>query len=389
MYAENYDSLGGIILIDLANSYSAKANIKVIGVGGAGNNAVNRMIEDEAPSIEFVAANTDDQVLKTSKSSIRIQLGDKLTRGLGAGGNPEVGKRAAEESYDEIGQSLEGTDMLFITAGMGGGTGTGAAPVIASIAKEKGILTVGVVTKPFRFEGKPRMKNAESGIEELKKCVDTLVVIPNQRLLEVIDKGTSLNDSFRKADEVLRQGVLGISELITDPGVINLDFSDIRTIMSNKGMAHMGVGRASGKNKAEQAALAAINSPLLETSIKGAKHVIYSIAGDNDLSLNDVEVASDIIGDAIDPDANIIFGTSVDDNLKDEIIITVIATGLESEPQKEHIPQPVQETVQKTMNIISEEVESTISKIEQPSVCESSNDLPFEIPIFLQNSRNK
>lgn len=376
-------------MIDLANSYSAKANIKVIGVGGAGNNAVNRMIEDEAPSIEFVAANTDDQVLKTSKSSIRIQLGDKLTRGLGAGGNPEVGKRAAEESYDEIGQSLEGTDMLFITAGMGGGTGTGAAPVIASIAKEKGILTVGVVTKPFRFEGKPRMKNAESGIEELKKCVDTLVVIPNQRLLEVIDKGTSLNDSFRKADEVLRQGVLGISELITDPGVINLDFSDIRTIMSNKGMAHMGVGRASGKNKAEQAALAAINSPLLETSIKGAKHVIYSIAGDNDLSLNDVEVASDIIGDAIDPDANIIFGTSVDDNLKDEIIITVIATGLESEPQKEHIPQPVQETVQKTMNIISEEVESTISKIEQPSVCESSNDLPFEIPIFLQNSRNK
>jgi len=386
-------------LIELANSYSAQANIKVIGVGGAGNNAVNRMIEDGAPTIEFIAANTDDQVLKTSKSSIRIQLGDKLTRGLGAGGRPEIGMKAAEESSDEIAQALEGTDMLFITAGMGGGTGTGAAPVIASIAKERGILTVGVVTKPFKFEGRPRMKNAENGIEELRKAVDTLVVIPNQRLMEVIDKGTSLNDSFKKADEVLRQGVLGISELITDPGIINLDFSDIRTVMSDKGMAHMGVGRANGKNKAEQAAQSAINSPLLETSITGAKHVIYSIAGDKDLTLNDVEVASEIIGNAIDPDANIIFGTSVDDELKDEIVITVIATGLDNVGEVQSVQsqdtanaQPVNVQQSQPAYVVSGAQpveEKQISKQGQQPARNTASELPFEIPIFLQNNPRK
>ena len=390
---------GVIILIELANSYSAQANIKVIGVGGAGNNAVNRMIEDGAPTIEFIAANTDDQVLKTSKSSIRIQLGDKLTRGLGAGGRPEIGMKAAEESSDEIAQALEGTDMLFITAGMGGGTGTGAAPVIASIAKERGILTVGVVTKPFKFEGRPRMKNAENGIEELRKAVDTLVVIPNQRLMEVIDKGTSLNDSFKKADEVLRQGVLGISELITDPGIINLDFSDIRTVMSDKGMAHMGVGRANGKNKAEQAAQSAINSPLLETSITGAKHVIYSIAGDKDLTLNDVEVASEIIGNAIDPDANIIFGTSVDDELKDEIVITVIATGLDNVGEVQSVQsqdtanaQPVNVQQSQPAYVVSGAQpveEKQISKQGQQPARNTASELPFEIPIFLQNNPRK
>ncbi|MDR1066180.1 MAG: cell division protein FtsZ, partial [Clostridiales bacterium] len=297
-------------MIDIVNSQSSGAKLKVIGVGGGGNNAVDRMIADNVESIDFISVNTDHQALDRSKAPTRIQLGSKLTRGLGAGGNPEVGQKAAEETRDEIKDAIEGADMLFITAGMGGGTGTGAAPIIASVAHEMGILTVGVVTKPFAFEGKPRMRNAINGITELKKYVDTLVVIPNQKLLEIIDKTTSIIDAFKKADEVLRQGVQGISDLISKPGMINLDFADVHTVMSQKGIAHMGVGRASGKNTTETAAEIAIKSPLLETSIEGATSVLISIAGDSSLGLFDTDVAATIIGSAIDPDAEIIFGTS-------------------------------------------------------------------------------
>ncbi|MCL2592377.1 MAG: cell division protein FtsZ [Defluviitaleaceae bacterium] len=315
-------------MIDIVANQNTNAKIKVIGVGGGGNNAVNRMIEDNVEYIDFIAVNTDYQVLEISKAPTRIQLGEKLTRGLGAGGDPMVGEKSAQESHAEIASALSGADMVFITAGMGGGTGTGAAPVIAEIAKEQGVLTVGVVTKPFSFEGKKRMDNALRGIEELKKNVDTLIVIPNQKLLEIIDKDTSLKESFKKADEVLRQGVEGISSLIGKPGMINLDFADVRTTMQNKGVAHMGVGRAKGKNRAEEAAKMAINSPLLETTIKGAKNLLISIAGDDTLSLNDTSIASDIIGADTSIDAEIILGTSEDLSLKDEIIVTVIATGI-------------------------------------------------------------
>ncbi len=356
---------------------NGNAKIVVIGVGGGGNNAVNRMIADNVKSIEFISVNTDNQALNSSKASVKIQLGNKLTRGLGAGGKPEIGRKAAEESSEEVTNAITGADMLFITAGMGGGTGTGAAPVIAALAREQGILTVGVVTKPFNFEGKKRMRNAVEGIEELKKNVDTLVVIPNQRLLEVIDKDTSLVDSFKKADEVLRQGVQGISDLISKPGMINLDFADVRTIMSNKGIAHMGVGRASGKNKTETAAEMAIRSPLLETSINGAKSVLISIAGDLNLGLFDTDVAANIIADAIDPDAEIIFGTTINEDLKDEVIVTVIATGLEND------------------SISSSP--TTFSKSETSKFIDNANfksdfndgEMSFDIPIFLQKKRNQ
>ena len=318
-------------MIDIAANHNGNAKIKVIGVGGGGNNAVNRMIEDNVEYIDFIAVNTDYQVLEISKAPTRIQLGEKLTRGLGAGGDPSVGEKAALESADEIAAAISGADMVFVTAGMGGGTGTGAAPIIAGIAKEQGILTVGVVTKPFSFERKKRMENALRGIEELKKNVDTLIVIPNQKLLEIIDKDTSLKESFKRADEVLRQGVEGISSLIGKPGIINLDFADVRTTMQNKGVAHMGVGRASGKNRAEIAAKMAINSPLLETTIKGAKNVLISIAGDDTLSLNDTNIASDIIGEDTSLDVEIILGTSENKDLKDEVVITVIATGIEDD----------------------------------------------------------
>ncbi|MDR2902962.1 MAG: cell division protein FtsZ, partial [Clostridiales bacterium] len=267
-------------MIDIdTNKFDKSHVIKVVGVGGGGNNAVNRMIDDNVEFIEYIAVNTDFQVLKLSKAPQVIQLGEKLTRGLGAGGNPEVGRKAAEETREEIAQILNGADIVFITSGMGGGTGTGAAPVIAGIAKEMGILTVGVVTKPFPFEGNRRMKNALNGIDELKNNVDTLIVIPNQKLLEVISKETTALDAFKKADEVLRQGVQGIADLILNPCIINLDFADIRTIMSDKGLAHMGVGRSSGRNKIETAVEMAIKSPLLETSIDGAENVLISIAG--------------------------------------------------------------------------------------------------------------
>lgn len=316
-------------MIDIdTNKFDKSHVIKVLGVGGGGNNAVNRMIDDNVEFIEYIAVNTDFQVLKLSKAPQIIQIGEKLTRGLGAGGNPEVGRKSAEETREEIAQALTGADIVFITAGMGGGTGTGAAPVIAGIAKEMGILTVGVVTKPFPFEGSKKMKNALCGIDELKTNVDTLIVIPNKKLLEVISKETTALDAFKKADEVLRQGVQGIADLILNPGIINLDFADIRTIMSDKGLAHMGVGRASGRNKIETAVEMAIKSPLLETSIDGAENVLISIAGDANLGLLDASNAAELIKSNIDTDAEIFFGMSVDDALQDEVVITVIATGI-------------------------------------------------------------
>ncbi|MDD4189056.1 MAG: cell division protein FtsZ [Eubacteriales bacterium] len=308
------------------------AQIKVVGVGGGGNNAVNRMITAGLRGVEFISINTDKQALFLSKANTKIQIGDKLTKGLGAGGNPEIGQKAAEESSEEISQAIKGADMVFVTAGMGGGTGTGGAPIIAKIAKEMGILTVGVVTKPFLFEGKRRMMHAEKGVENLKQTVDTLITIPNDRLLEIAEKNTSILEAFKTADEVLSQGVQGISDLIAVPGLINLDFADVKTIMLNTGLAHMGIGKGSGENKAEEAAKMAIQSPLLETSIDGAKGVLMNITGGSDLGIFEVNQAAEIIQNCADPDANIIFGAVIDDNLRDEMIITVIATGFESNP---------------------------------------------------------
>ncbi|MEG1255276.1 cell division protein FtsZ [Clostridium sp.] len=318
-------------MIDFDVQNEDLCKIKVVGCGGGGNNAVNRMIEEGLKNVEFIGINTDKQALALSKAEFKIQLGDKLTRGLGAGANPEIGRKAAEESKEEIVEALKGSDMVFITCGMGGGTGTGAAPVVAEIAKSMGILTVGVVTKPFPFEGRKRMIHAEAGIKALKESVDTLVTIPNERLLSVVDKKTTLIESFRKADDVLRQGVQGISDLITIPGLINLDFADISTIMVNKGLAHMGVGIGTGDNRAQEAAREAIASPLLETSIIGATGVLLNVTGGSDLSLLEINEAAQIVQEEADPDANIIFGAVIDESLKDEIRITVIATGFESE----------------------------------------------------------
>ncbi len=303
------------------------ASIKVIGVGGGGNNAVNRMIAAGLRGVEFIAVNTDAQALGSAMAQIKLQIGGKLTKGLGAGADPDIGFKAAEESREEIANALRGADMIFVTAGMGGGTGTGAAPVVAEIAKELGALTVGVVTKPFTFEGKKRLSQAEKGIGNLKGKVDTLITIPNDRLLQVVDKKTSLVDAFRTADDVLRQGVQGISDLIAVPGLINLDFADVRTIMSNTGSALMGIGVNRGENRATEAARAAISSPLLETSIEGAKGVLLNITGGSDLGLMEVNEAAEIIAQAADPEANIIFGAVVDESISDEIRVTVIATG--------------------------------------------------------------
>ena len=319
---------------DLNYMMDGTATIKVIGVGGAGNNAVNRMIEAGIRNVEFIAVNTDRQTLNESKANSKIQIGEKLTRGLGAGANPDIGAQAAEESRAEIAEVLKGADMVFVTAGMGGGTGTGAAPIVAATAKELGILTIGVVTKPFTFEGKKRLAQAERGVASLKGKVDTLVVIPNDKLLQVIDRKTSMIEAFRMADDVLRQGVQGISDLISVPGVINLDFADVRTIMLNQGMAHMGIGSASGENRAEDAAKQAIQSPLLETSIEGARGIIINITGGSDMGLHEANTAAELIQRSADPEANIIFGTVIDDSIGDEIQITVIATGFEKEDVK-------------------------------------------------------
>lgn len=303
------------------------AKIKVVGVGGGGNNAVNRMVVAGLQGVDFISVNCDAQALLLSKAQNRIQIGEKLTKGLGAGANPEIGQKAAEESREIIIEQLRGADMVFVTAGMGGGTGTGAAPIVAECAREAGALTVGVVTKPFSFEGKRRMNQAEAGIVTLKERVDTLITIPNDRLLQVIDRRTSMIDAFRIADDVLRQGVQGISDLISVPGLINADFADVKTIMSNAGSALMGIGTATGDNGAVAAAEAAIKSPLLEASIEGARGVLFNITGGKDLSLFDVTEASNIITEAVDPDANIIFGAVIDEKLDDEIRVTVIATG--------------------------------------------------------------
>lgn len=311
----------------MSNEMESAAKIIVIGVGGAGNNAVNRMVEDTIGGVEFIGINTDKQALTLCKAPTTIQIGEKVTKGLGAGAKPEIGQQAAEESAEDIRQAIQGADMVFVTCGMGGGTGTGAAPVVAGIAKEMGILTVGVVTKPFRFEAKVRMNNALSGIERLKENVDTLIVIPNDKLLEIVDRRTTMPEALKKADEVLQQAVQGITDLINLPALINLDFADVQTVMSNKGIAHIGIGQAKGDDKALEAVKQAVASPLLETTIEGASHVIINISGD--ISLMDANDAASYVQELAGDSANIIFGAMYDDTYADEASITVIATGLD------------------------------------------------------------
>ena len=304
-------------------------DIKVIGVGGGGSNVVNRMVESGVKGVEFIAVNTDKQALAISSANHKIQIGEKLTEGKGAGSNPEVGRQSAEESRTQISKALEGTDMVFITAGMGGGTGTGAAPILADLSKEMDILTVGVVTKPFSFEGRRRMQQAELGIENLRTKVDSLVIIPNDRLKFVTEQKITLANAFEVADDVLRQAVQSISDLIKNTGFINLDFADVSAVMKDAGMAHMGVGRASGKNKAEEAARRAVSSPLLETSINGARGVLVNVTGSTDVGLEEVEIAANLVQEAADPNALIIFGATFDESMEDEICVTVIATGFD------------------------------------------------------------
>ena len=311
----------------MSNETEAAARIIVVGVGGAGNNAVNRMVDETIAGVEFIGVNTDKQALQLCKAPTAIQIGEKVTKGLGAGAKPEIGQQAAEESTEEIRQALQGADMVFVTCGMGGGTGTGAAPVVAGIAKEMGILTVGVVTKPFRFEGRTRMNNALAGIERLKQNVDTLIVIPNDKLLEIVDRRTTMPESLKKADEVLQQAVQGITDLINLPALINLDFADVQTVMIDKGIAHIGIGAAKGDDKALEAVKQAVSSPLLETTIEGASHVIINISGD--ISLMDANDAASYVQEMAGENANIIFGALYDDTYADEASVTVIATGLD------------------------------------------------------------
>ena len=372
-----YDENSNLTMMD------GTATIKVIGVGGAGNNAVNRMLDLGIKSVEFIAVNTDRQALAKSKAATKIQIGEKITRGLGAGANPDIGAQSAEESKTELSEVLRGADMVFVTCGMGGGTGTGAAPIVAGLAKEMGILTIGVVTKPFTFEGKKRLAQAERGIESLKSKVDTLIVIPNDKLLQIIDRKTSMAEAFLMADDVLRQGVQGISDLITVTGTVNLDFADVKTIMLNTGMAHMGTGHASGENKAEDAAKEAIQSPLLETSIEGARGVIINITGGEDLGLQEVNTAAELIQRSVDPEANIIFGTVIDPNMSDEIKITVIATGFE---EPDEIKQPILNSIGTTSG--SKPWERKTSSIPSSQDLNSTqNDL--DIPSFLRKNKNK
>jgi len=322
-------------VIELELETNSFANIKVVGVGGGGNNAVNRMISAGLKGVEFIAINTDAQVLAVSLCNYKIQIGTKLTKGLGAGGNPEIGQKAAEESRNELVQGLKGADMVFVTAGMGGGTGTGGAPIVAEVARELGALTVGVVTRPFTFEGRKRYQQANVGIENLRTRVDTLITIPNDKLLQVIEKNTSIIEAFRIADDVLRQGVQGISDLIAVPGLINLDFADVKTIMKETGSALMGIGTATGDNRAAEAARMAISSPLLETSVDGARGVLLNITGGSSLGLFEVNEAAEIIAQAVDPEANIIFGAVIDEAMNDEVRVTVIATGFEVETARQ------------------------------------------------------
>ncbi len=355
------------------------ARIKVIGVGGGGCNAVNRMISSDVTGVEFWAINTDAQALSRATAPNRLQVGEKLTRGLGAGGNPSIGEKAAEESRDEIAHALEDTDLAFITAGMGGGTGSGAAPIVAEVAKEMGCLTVGVVTRPFTFEGRRRTTQAEEGISALQTRVDTLIVIPNNRLLSVIDEKTPVQEAFRVADDILRQGVQGISDIITIPGLVNVDFADIRAVMADAGSALMGIGSASGKSRAGEAATAAISSPLLESSIEGAKGVVFNITGGSDLTLHEVNTAAETIYDGVDPDANIIFGAVIDDEkMEGEVRITVIATGFSRQEETETTSKKQEKRAPK----------SEASPQEPPkSKPESEPDQGLDIPDFLQRRR--
>ncbi|KYD33404.1 MULTISPECIES: cell division protein FtsZ [Geobacillus] len=375
-------------MLEFETTVDQLATIKVIGVGGGGNNAVNRMIEHGVQGVEFIAVNTDAQALNLSKAPTKLQIGAKLTRGLGAGANPEVGKKAAEESKEQIEEALRGADMVFVTAGMGGGTGTGAAPVIAQIARELGALTVGVVTRPFTFEGRKRATQAASGIAAMKEAVDTLIVIPNDRLLEIVDKNTPMLEAFREADNVLRQGVQGISDLIAVPGLINLDFADVKTIMSNKGSALMGIGIASGENRAAEAAKKAISSPLLETSIDGAQGVLMNITGGMNLSLYEVQEAADIVASAADQEVNMIFGSVINEDLKDEIVVTVIATGFNENVASQ--PRPPRAGIGTAPKVTPAPKREKREEPAQDYVALRSGQAedPLDIPAFLRN-RNR
>ncbi|NHC41758.1 cell division protein FtsZ [Bacillus sp. MM2020_1] len=375
------------------------ARIKVIGVGGGGNNAVNRMIEGGVQGVEFIAVNTDAQALNLSKAEIKMQIGAQLTRGLGAGANPEVGRKAVEESRRQLEDVLKGADMVFVTAGMGGGTGTGAAPAIAEISRAIGALTIGVVTRPFGFEGRKRAQNAANGIELMSDAVDTLIIVPNDRLLQIVDKRTPMIEAFREADNVLRQGVQGISDLIAVPGLINLDFADVKTIMSNQGTALMGIGVAKGEGRAVEAAKKAISSPLLETSIDGAQGILMNITGGKDLSLYEVQEAADLVASAADKELNMIFGSIINENFKNEIMITVIATGFE-ERQTRTIKSSTQPSKERTQ--IQSQPRHEQPRHEQPRYEQVRHEEPeydkgpygqepeesLDIPTFLRN-RNK
>jgi cell division protein FtsZ len=372
------------------------ARIKVVGVGGGGCNAVNRMIDEGIQGVEFVTINTDAQALLLSKSSQRVRIGDKLTRGLGAGGNPEIGRKSAEESAEDLYNVLKGADMVFVTAGLGGGTGTGAAPIVAQIAKECGALTIGVVTRPFTFEGAKRMSSGEQGMAKLKEHADTLIVIPNDRLLQIVDKKASLQDAFRVADDVLRQGIAGISELITVPGLINLDFADVRTIMSEGGAALMAVGKAAGDERARKAAELAISSQLLDITIDGARGVLFNVTGGPNLTLFEVNQAAAIIRETAHPDVNMIFGAVIDPNMGDEIRVTVIATGFERASMPRRIERPAQRVDQRPAGIpvqrpmesvsVSAQTQQPATRANEVRPASYSND-DLDIPTFLRNRR--
>lgn len=365
---------------------SRVAKIKVIGVGGGGSNAVNRMIASDLSGVEFWSINTDAQALALSSATRRLQIGTKLTRGLGAGGNPAVGQKAAEESRDELAAAIGNSDLVFITAGMGGGTGTGAAAVVADVAKEAGALTVGVVTRPFFFEGRQRINKAEEGISALQSRVDTLIIIPNDRILSVVPENTPLQEAFRTADDILRQGVQGISDIITIPGLVNVDFADVRAIMADAGSALMGIGEGSGKSRATEAATTAISSPLLESSVKGARGVVFNITGGTDLTLHEVNAAAEIIYDVVDPNANIIFGAVIDEKMQGEVRITVIATGFSGEPQ----PPVAQQT-----RSVSKQSQPAVKPLNSPAKAEPERSQAplqppgLDIPEFLQRNRPK
>ncbi|MEZ4859761.1 MAG: cell division protein FtsZ [Caldilineaceae bacterium] len=368
------------------------ASIKVIGVGGGGQNAVNRMIDEGIQGVEFIAVNTDSQALMLSGAPIRLRIGDKLTKGLGSGGNPEVGQRAAEESREEIADMVKGADMVFVTAGMGGGTGSGAAPVIAGVAREQGALTIGVVTRPFTFEGSHRRRTAESSLQELAQHVDTLIVIPNDRLLQIVDKKSGINQAFRAADDVLRQGIQGISELITIPGLINLDFADVRSIMLDGGAALMSVGRAAGENRAKDAANNAIHSALLDVSIDGARSILFNIKGGEELSLYEVNEAAEIVRANAHPEANIIFGAVIDPEMKDDVQLTVIATGFDKPQTQAEQSFPQRSNEQRTYDQRNHE-RPTPARQEAPRSGNGYNGRTFDrddldIPAFLRRSRS-